>query len=70
MTGTWLAWAVVVGAAAVTFLAAVNRQLAKKAERDNPPTGRFIEVDGLRLHYLDRGSGEAVVLLHGNGSMI
>jgi pimeloyl-ACP methyl ester carboxylesterase len=60
-------------AAAVASLATaafVNRCLAKKAERDNPPIGNFIEVDGVRLHYLDRGSGEPIVLLHGNGSMI
>ncbi len=39
----------------------------RQAERDHPPQGRFIDVDGVRLHYLDRGSGQAVVLLHGNG---
>jgi pimeloyl-ACP methyl ester carboxylesterase len=48
----------------------VNRSLAKKAERENPPAGRFIDVHGVRLHYVDRGSGEPLVLLHGNGSMI
>jgi alpha/beta hydrolase fold len=60
-------------AAAVASLATaaiVNHYLAKKAERDNQPIGQFIEVDGVRLHYLDRGSGEPIVLLHGNGSMI
>lgn len=42
---------------------------AKKqaAERDHPPAGKFIDVDGVRLHYLERGSGPALVLLHGNG---
>ena len=30
----------------------------------------YITVDGIRLHYLERGSGAPVVLLHGNGSMI
>ena len=25
--------------------------------------------DGVRLHYIDRGQGEPVVLLHGNGTM-
>lgn len=39
---------------------------AREAERNNPPVGRFIEVDGVRLHYVDRGEGPAVVLLHGN----
>jgi pimeloyl-ACP methyl ester carboxylesterase len=30
-----------------------------------PPIGRFIEVDGARLHYLDRGAGPVVVMVHG-----
>src|SRR3954468_21903284 len=50
--------------------ALLNRWLAQKAERQNPPLGRFITVDGARLHYVDRGTGTPVVLLHGNGSMI
>jgi pimeloyl-ACP methyl ester carboxylesterase len=29
-----------------------------------------LEVNGLRLHYVERGSGAPLVLLHGNGSMI
>ena len=42
------------------------------AERRNPPIGSFIECEGLRLHYLERGDpfGPCVVLFHGNGSMI
>ncbi len=39
----------------------------KSVEQDNPPAGKFIEVDGVRLHYLERGDGPALVLLHGNG---
>ena len=49
---------------------------ARRAERDNPPVGRFLELDGVRLHYLDEGpadtgttgvgGGPPVVLLHGN----
>src|SRR3981081_4785778 len=50
--------------------ASVNYRLAKKAERDNPPTGKFLEINGVRLHYVERGAGDALVLLHGNGSMI
>ena len=63
-----VASAVVIGALAA--MALVNRHLAKKAERDNPAAGRFLDVDGVRLHYVERGSGEPLVLLHGNGSMI
>ncbi len=43
------------------------RAKTKQAERDNPPEGKFIEVDGVRLHYLERGTGPTLVLLHGNG---
>jgi pimeloyl-ACP methyl ester carboxylesterase len=50
--------------------AITNYLLAKKAERRNPPKGRFLTVRGVRLHYVEQGSGPALVLLHGNGSMI
>ena len=56
--------------AALTISALVNRKLAKKAERENPPTGKFVEVDGVRLHYIERGVGEPLVLLHGIDSMV
>ena len=62
--------AAVVAAGALAATALLNRHLAKKAEHDNPPAGQFLEVDGVRLHYVERGSGEPLVLLHGNGSMI
>lgn len=39
----------------------------RQAEHDNPPAGQFVEVDGVRLHYVERGAGPALVLLHGNG---
>ena len=39
----------------------------KQAEADNPPQGKFIDVDGVRLHYTEQGSGDPLVLLHGNG---
>jgi pimeloyl-ACP methyl ester carboxylesterase len=60
--------AVVVTAFAISAL--VNRLAAKKAERKNPPMGKFVEIEGVRLHYFERGEGEPLVLLHGNGSMI
>jgi pimeloyl-ACP methyl ester carboxylesterase len=56
--------------AALAIAALVNSRLAKNAERDNPPTGHFLEVNGVRLHYVERGSGAPLVFLHGNGSMI
>ena len=56
--------------AALAISAIANRVAAKRAERNNPPKGRFVEVDGARLHYLDQGADEPLVLLHGNGTMI
>jgi pimeloyl-ACP methyl ester carboxylesterase len=63
--------ALVLGSAAVLagVAAAVNWQ-ARAAERQHPPVGEFITVNGVRLHYLDVGEGPAVVLLHGNSSMV
>lgn len=52
------------GAAATTALW-VEAQ-ARRAEREHPPAGRFLDIDGVRLHYVERGTGPAVVLLHGN----
>lgn len=62
--GTFGAVAATAVAGAATALWVSHR--ARKAERDNPPVGRFIEVDGIRLHLIDKGNGPAVVLLHGN----
>lgn len=56
-------------AAALIAAAMAVRYQTKRAERENPPLGRFVEVDGVRLHYFERGQGQPVVLLHGNGTM-
>ena len=55
--------------AAFTALAAAavfNIYEARWVERRNPPQGQFIDVDGVRLHYLEQGEGPPVVLLRGN----
>jgi pimeloyl-ACP methyl ester carboxylesterase len=55
-----------VSAAALAASAVYNIYRTRKVERDHPPTGRFITVDGVRLHYLEKGEGPPVVLIHGN----
>jgi pimeloyl-ACP methyl ester carboxylesterase len=55
-----------VTAAALAATALFNTYRARRTERRHPPTGRFVEVDGIRLHYLEQGEGPPVVLLHGN----
>lgn len=42
----------------------------RAAERANPPVGRFIEADGVRLHYVEAGQGPPLVLLHGLGTTL
>lgn len=44
----------------------VVRNQTRRAERDNPPSGEFIDIDGVRLHYIEQGEGPVLVLLHGN----
>jgi pimeloyl-ACP methyl ester carboxylesterase len=57
-------------AAALGAAAWFNRRAARRAEADNPPIGKFVEVDGVRLHYVERGDGDPLVMLHGMGSLV
>jgi hypothetical protein len=38
---------------------------AHQVETKMPPRGKFIDIDGVRLHYIDKGSGPPLVLIHG-----
>lgn len=33
---------------------------------DYPFEGHFLDLDGVRMHYLDEGTGPPVVMVHGN----
>ncbi|HEU0135006.1 MAG TPA: alpha/beta hydrolase [Allosphingosinicella sp.] len=63
-------WGAAGVAAAALGAAAYNGVRARRSEERNPPIGRFVEVDGVSLHYVEKGAGPLVVLLHGNGTMI
>jgi pimeloyl-ACP methyl ester carboxylesterase len=69
MTNTEIIFIIV---ALIILLVVGNILFSKLVERRNPPIGKFIECDGVSLHYIDRGDPAAarVVLFHGNGSMI
>lgn len=43
---------------------------AWRVEKALPPRGQFIEVSGARIHYLDKGSGPPIVILHGLGGQM
>lgn len=56
----------------VAAMAISSWAIHKKTQREeqiHPPKGKFVEVDGIRLHYVEHGTGQALVLLHGNGAM-
>src|SRR3954465_4822739 len=57
-------------AAALGAAALYTAKKTGEAERNPPPVGRFLDVDGVRLHYIERGYGEPLVLIHGNGTLI
>jgi len=40
---------------------------ASRVEKALPPRGKFVDVPGARIHYLDSGAGPAIVMVHGLG---
>ena len=64
-----IAWIAGIGAALVVVVAAglvlFAAWTARQVEKQVPPRGRFIDIDGARIHYLDEGSGPALLLVHG-----
>lgn len=52
----------------IVGLVLFTAQIARRVERTLPPTGRFIEIDGARIHYVERGTGAVTLLMvHGLG---
>jgi pimeloyl-ACP methyl ester carboxylesterase len=68
--GGWVAPVLLGSAAALGAAALYTAKMTRDAERKHPPIGRFLDVDGVRLHYIERGTGEPLVLIHGNGTLI
>ena len=64
---------IAIGVGLVAAAALANYLIGRSSERRRPPPGRFIDVDGVRLHYIEAGParpvGAPVLLIHGNGAM-
>jgi pimeloyl-ACP methyl ester carboxylesterase len=52
---------------ALVALVLFTAHTARRVDAALPPLGRFIEVGGARIHYLERGSGPPLLLIHGLG---
>lgn len=59
-------------AAAGLGLAAFAGLTARRVEAALPPRGRFVDIDGNHIHYLDVGprSGPAILMVHGLGGQM
>lgn len=69
---TKLNWrhAAAAGTVALAGMALVNRQRTQAAERTQPATGGTVEINGVRLHYVEEGSGPPLLLIHGLGTQV
>ncbi|PBB94235.1 alpha/beta hydrolase [Mesorhizobium sp. WSM3864] len=67
----WLIGGLLVAAAAVVlgFMLA-TWWIATKAESLVPACGKFIEIGGSRIHYVEAGEGRPIVFLHGLGAQL
>jgi pimeloyl-ACP methyl ester carboxylesterase len=71
MATSRLAIGLAASAAALAGMALQVRANARRAEREHPPAGRFLDLGDVRLHYLEAGNGgPPVVLLHGNAAQL
>jgi pimeloyl-ACP methyl ester carboxylesterase len=69
-----LVWLVVVLLAAVLLVAGyfvwTTQSIARRAERLVPARGKFVEIDGNRIHYVEEGEGRPIVFVHGLGGTL
>lgn len=47
-----------------------TRLVAAKAEGLVPPAGKFVTIDGCRVHYVEAGEGPPIVCIHGLGAQL
>jgi pimeloyl-ACP methyl ester carboxylesterase len=67
---TALAIVLLLLALVICGLIAFTAYAARQIERADPPRGRFLELDGCHVHYVDEGAGRPLFLIHGLGGQL
>lgn len=68
---SWLIGGLLVAAAVAVFgLMLATWRIAARAEKLVPACGKFVEIDGNRIHYVEEGEGRPIVFLHGLGAQL
>ncbi|MCO5164355.1 MAG: alpha/beta hydrolase [Mesorhizobium sp.] len=69
-----IVWVVVVililALAVAAYFALQTQRIARRAERRVPPRGKFVEIDGNRIHYVEEGEGRPILFIHGLGGTL
>lgn len=72
-TSILLGIAIAVAALAVLMLAFTmfrTRRIASLAQKLVPPSGKFVAIDGNRIHYMEQGEGRPILFIHGLGAQL
>jgi pimeloyl-ACP methyl ester carboxylesterase len=68
---SWIAAALVAGFVIYYGrLALLTLRIAADAERKVPPAGTLIDIEGNRIHFVEAGSGRAILFIHGLGAQL
>ncbi|WP_246677198.1 MULTISPECIES: alpha/beta fold hydrolase [unclassified Mesorhizobium] len=68
---SWLVAGLLVAVAIIVLaLMVATWRIAAKAERLVPACGKFVEIDGNRVHYVEEGDGRPIVFVHGLGAQL
>lgn len=67
----WVLGALLIGVVLVgAYFVLTTRRIARWAESQVPASGKFIEIDGHKIHYVEAGEGPPVLFLHGLGAQL
>lgn len=67
----WLFCAVLIAVLLIGgYFVLATRRIANWAEQQVPAAGKFVEVDGHSIHYVEAGEGPPILFLHGLGAQL